>query len=91
MSILTYVTGLSMGNTCQLPVLTHEANGCVRRNGEMSQKRPGLSPFLAAIGSFPRFFPVLHNPPLVSTGCAQRGNGFELRCKRVRVQSLITQ
>ena len=42
------------------------------------------------IATFPRFATVLHNPPPLSTGCAQRGNGFELRRRRVRVQSLIT-
>ena len=39
-------------------------------------------------GSFLRFSTVLHNSLHVSTGCAQRGNGFELRRRRVRVQSL---
>jgi hypothetical protein len=33
---------------------------------------------------------ILHNAPPVSTGCAQRGNGFELRLRWVRVQSLGT-
>jgi DNA replication protein DnaC len=41
------------------------------------------------IGSFPPFYTVLHNPPPLSTGCAQRGNGFELRRRPVRVQSLV--
>jgi len=41
-------------------------------------------------GCFPLFPTVLHNPPPLSTGCAQRGNGFELRRRRVRVQSLVT-
>jgi len=34
MAILAYVAGLSMGNTCQLPVLTPEANGCAGSNGK---------------------------------------------------------
>src|SRR5580704_5745267 len=44
---------------------------------------------LAAL-RFPRFCRVLHTSALLSTGCAQRGNGFELRCGRSRVQSLNT-
>ena len=79
-----------MGNTCQLPVLAPEANGCAGSNGRMSRKCQCLSLFICAPrhGSFLRFSTVLHNSLHVSTGCAQRGNNFELRRRRVRVQSL---
>ena len=90
MAILAHATGLSMGNTCQLPVLAPEANGCAGSNGRMSRKCQCLSLFICAPrhGSFLRFSTVLHNSLHVSTGCAQRGNNFELRRRRVRVQSL---
>src|SRR6266576_5211537 len=101
MAILAHAVGLSMGNACQLPGLTSKVNGWVSQL-EYATKVLSASPVIydspSAIGrfcdqtiaTFPRFATVLHNPPPLSTGCAQRGNGFELRRRRVRVQSLIT-
>jgi len=41
-----------------------------------------------SITDLPCFSSFLHNAEPVSTGCAQRGRCFELRCKRFQVQSL---
>src|SRR5216684_5939152 len=38
MAILAYVAGLSMGNTCQQPVVTPETNGCICSTGKISRK-----------------------------------------------------
>ena len=101
MAILAHAAGLSMGNTCQLPLLTPKANAEWRLENEtkvlsaslrICVMRPICDQTILRSDDrqFSSFSTVLHNPPPLSTGCAQRGNAFELRRRRVRVQSLIT-
>ena len=93
MAILAHADRLSMGNTCQLPVLTRVAYGEMRKLAEIAGSRVSFLRTAARRVKFsegqpfPNFCAVLHNSPLVSTGCAQRGNAFELRRSAVRVQS----
>ena len=95
-----------MGNTCQLPVLTPEANlacadgqlwlrvvlcghSCpvplilnlyLEEQNQEQKQRTGVSA--------PQ---VLHNPTPLSTGCAQRGNDFELRAEGFGCRVLSTE
>ncbi len=91
MAILAHVRGLSMGNTCQLPVLTTEASGCAGSNRGIRRKHclnPRLRTWIVnSAQRFSCFSAILHNSAPLCTGCAQRGNGFRLRRRPVRVQS----
>jgi hypothetical protein len=86
MAIFLYVKRLSMGNTCRLPLLISH----VRQTSYNEAKNIPEAALPTSIGmhSRPRCLePVLHTLAAHSTGCAQRSRAFELRRKRLRVQS----
>jgi hypothetical protein len=64
MAILAHVGGLSMGNTCQLPVLTPEINGCAGSRGEIRRDHPSCQTCES--------FGVSRHPPL-AIGRKERG------------------
>ena len=87
MAILLSKRGMSMGNTCQLPI-------------EVRGKQPAMPPTLFSRRtsvrlrlsfSVVRFSPLLHNPCLLSTGSTQAEVALELRSKATAVHSLSRQ
>jgi hypothetical protein len=76
MAIFVHTTGLSMANTCQLPLLTPTGRkvlaGCVNWQFGFDVRQSWT------------IRAVLHNHTLVSTGCAQKRNAFGLREWTVR-------